>query len=229
MIKGSLRAHILRATLLVVVGLALQIGVVAQPTLAQDPPPRPTLTPTQTPTSAPLPVQTPTSAPSDPTPLPTGRIVGTVINLTTNAPAPGITVAVGDTTVTTDANGNYERAGLPAGSYRVVLVLTPAQGTPEQGPITVELAAGATAVQHLAFRSPLAATAVPATPTAMPPTAVPPTAVPPKPTPSGPAMLPDTGHTDGAGAGLLGMLILLAGIGVWGLTEWSRRNAIKRL
>jgi hypothetical protein len=147
-----------------------------------------------------------------------------VINLTTNAPAPGITVMVGDASVTTDANGNYERAGLPAGSYQVALVLTAAQGTPAQGPITVELAAGATAVQNLAFRSPLAATVVPATPTAMPPTAMPPA-----PTPSGPVRLPDTGSTTGFGTGLLGMLILVAGMSVWGITEWSRRKAIKRL
>jgi hypothetical protein len=227
MIQRSLRDLMLRVMLLVVVGLVAG----ARPALAQEPPPRPTLTPTQTPTSTPLPVQTPTalpvqtptSAPSAPTPLPAGRIVGTVINRTTNAPAPGITVAVGDVTVTTDANGNYERAGLPAGSYVVALVLTAAQGTPEQGPITLELAQGATAVQHLAFRSPLAATVVPATPTTMPPTAVPP-----MPTPSTPVTLPDTGATGGIGVGLPAVLLLLAGIGVWSLTERSRRNVIKR-
>jgi hypothetical protein len=153
--------------------------------------------------------------------------MGTVINLTTNAPAPGIQVAVGDVTVTTDANGNYERAGLPAGSYRIELVLTAAQGTPAQGPITVELAPGATVVQHLAFRSPVAATA---TPTAVPATpVVQPTTTP---TPAVPITLPDTGDSAEdswvLSASLAAVLILLIGAGMWGVTEWSRRKAVKQ-
>jgi hypothetical protein len=228
MMQRSLRKLTLRATLLIVIGLALQVVLVARPALAQDPPPRPTLPPTQTPTATALPTQTPVPKDKGPSPTsaPTGRIIGTVIDLSTNAPAPGIAVAVGDVTVTTDANGNYERAGLSAGSYQVALALTPAQGTPAQGPIAVELAAGATVVQHLAFRSPLVPTmtAVPTTPTIMPAT---PTAIPPTPTPSRPAMLPDTGDTPRLGLGMIGLVILLAGIVVWAITEWSRRNATK--
>ncbi|HEX6292166.1 MAG TPA: carboxypeptidase-like regulatory domain-containing protein [Herpetosiphonaceae bacterium] len=220
MIQHYTRALLLRTGLLLMIGLVLQIAI-ARPALAQEPP-RPTLEPTATPTITPTGTATPTPVPPDdtlpsPTEAPAGRIIGTVIDLTTNAPAPGIRVAVGDITVTTDGNGNYERAGLPAGSYQVALVLTAAQGVAEQGPITVDLAVGATVVQHLAFRSPLAATAVPSTPT---------------PTPTGPATLPDTGDSSGNAAlfqgGLLAALIVLLGLSVWGMTERSRRTAIRR-
>lgn len=227
---------------MIVIGLMLQFALVVQPARAQDPPPRPTVEPTQVPTMTPSPTPLPTQTPAPPddgSPSPTevasGRIIGTVINLTTNAPTPGITVMVGNTTVTTDANGNYERGGLAAGTYQVALVLTAAQGEAAQGPITIELAAGATAVQHLAFRSPVAATPTATTaPTVIPstPTAVPPTVVPPTPTSAAPVTLPDTGDTSGQTAGglvtVLGVLVLLAGITVWGTTEWSRRQAIKR-
>src|SRR5215216_7570480 len=84
-------------------------------------PPRPTITP------IPRPILTPTSKPrqdsDDNTTLPTGRITGTVIDLETGAPAPEIAVSVGDTQVTSDPNGNYDRNGLPPGNYSVALVL----------------------------------------------------------------------------------------------------------
>src|SRR5215213_6254640 len=101
-------------------GLSLWLGVA--PAHAQgQPPPRPTLTPVP-----PTPVRS--SDHSSPTAVPAGRITGTVIDQTTGAPAPNIAVAVGDQTVVTDANGNYDRSGLPAGSYTVALALTAEQG-----------------------------------------------------------------------------------------------------
>lgn len=219
------------------IGLALQIAV-AQPALAQTPPRptieptvTPTVTPTITPTATTVPTPPPTDDEPDPTATPAGWIIGTVIDLTTGAPAPGITVAIGDATVTTDANGNYQSMELSAGSYRVALVLTATQGTPAQEPITVELAAGQTVVQHLAFRSPVAATVAPtvtATPTAAP-TMIPPTATPTT-APTGPVTLPDTGSSaqqTGFSTGMVGMIILLLGVSIWGLTERSRRKAVK--
>lgn len=187
--------------MLVLVGLALQLAVVDQRSLAQGPPPRPTLTPTTPPTLTPTPA--PTSAPSEsgPTAVPSGRITGTVIDLSTGAPAAQIAVTVGDQTVYSDNNGNYSRANLPAGSYVVALALAPGQGTPAQGPITVALGAGATVVQHLAFRSRAVATAV------APP----------------PQTLPDTGGSGGASALLpllaVGLLLIVIGA-VGGLRRW---------
>lgn len=233
MIRPYIRALFVRTGLFIMIGLALQIAVV-QPARAQTPP-RPTVEPTATPTITPTATTTPTPAPVDdkpnPTDTPAGRIIGTVIDLTTNAPAPGITVAIGDATATTDANGNYQSAELPAGNYRVALVLTAAQGTPEQAPIVITLAAGQTVVQHLAFRSPVAATATAlptatatAAPTTMPPTAAPTTR------PAAPVTLPDTGSSaqqTSFSAGIVGMIVLLLGISIWGLTERSRRRAVK--
>ena len=158
-----MRRQLLRALLIIftVSGVLLLFGlmpisshgaVTAQP---QAQPPRPTLTP-----------ELPTPIPKDDddnnvSPSP-GRITGTVIDLTSGAPAPGRVVSVGDTTVTTDANGNYDRNNLQPGNYLVALVLTEGQGVPAQEPITVELAPGATVIQHLAFRSQPRATPTPA-------------------------------------------------------------------
>lgn len=153
-----------------------------------QPPPRPTLTP------APTPKPSSGSHSSDEA---TGRITGTVIDLTTGAPAPGVAVTVGDTSVTTDANGNYDRSGLAAGDYQVALALTAAQGTAAQGPIAVALAAGATVIQHLSFRSP------------------PPPALTPAPAPAvTPAALPTTGGpADGAWLMLtLGLMLIAGGV-----------------
>ncbi|HEY0738770.1 MAG TPA: carboxypeptidase-like regulatory domain-containing protein [Herpetosiphonaceae bacterium] len=239
MIRPYIRALLVRTGLFVMIGLALQI-VIASPARAQTPP-RPTIEPTVTPTPTSVPVSTPTAttvptAPPkddepDPTDTPAGRIIGTVIDLTTNAPARGITVAIGDATVTTDANGNYQSAELAAGSYRVALVLTAAQGTPAQEPIVIALAAGQTVTQHLAFRSPIAATATalptataPAAPTTIPPTAVPTSR------PTAPVTLPDTGSSaqqTSLSTGVVGMIVLLLGVSIWGLTERSRRRAVK--
>src|SRR6266545_6408529 len=119
----------------------------AAPTRVQAQPPRPTLTPA--PSAIP---RSRSDDDQDNEPLATGRITGTVIDLASGAPASGIRVAVSDVTIITDANGNYDRSGLPPGTYVVTLVLTEDQGTPAQGPVTIKLTPGATVVQHLAFR-----------------------------------------------------------------------------
>src|SRR5829696_7288261 len=90
---------------LVISSMSLWLG--ATPAHAQgQPPPRPTLTPVPS-----TPVRH--SDDSSPTAVPAGRITGTVIDQTTGAPVPNIAVVVGDQTMVTDANGNYDRSGLP--------------------------------------------------------------------------------------------------------------------
>lgn len=139
---------------LIMAGLILWSGPSATTARAQPALQRPTLTPApQRPTLTPAPPSSGDHSGGTPAAAP-GRITGTVIDLTTGAPAPGIAVIVGDLVVTTDANGNYDRSNLPPGSYSVALALAGGQGTPEQGQLTIVLAAGATVVQHLAFRSP---------------------------------------------------------------------------
>ena len=141
---------------------------------------RPTLTPMPaTPTAIRSPTPTPRPEHRDKSqPTATGRITGTVIDLTSGAPAPGIAVMVGDVTVTSDANGNYDRTGLPPGSYPVALVLAEGQGTPAQDQLTIMLAADATVVQHLFFRSQPATSPTPVAIAAAPPATLPPTSGP---------------------------------------------------
>jgi hypothetical protein len=50
--------------------------------------------------------------------------------------------------LTSDANGNYDRAGLPPDRYVVALVLRAEHGAPAQEPITVDLGADAIVVQQ---------------------------------------------------------------------------------
>ncbi|MEI6179875.1 MAG: carboxypeptidase-like regulatory domain-containing protein [Chloroflexales bacterium] len=174
-------------------------------TRAQTMPPRPTLATTAT--SAPA-TATPEPAYHAPRPTPVpppGRITGTVIDQRTGAPTPGVTVTVGTHTLLTDSNGNYDVNGLVPGRYVVTLILTAAQGTAAQGPVTVTVAAGQTVVQHLFFFSP-----APAEPTVSAPT----TAPTPSATPVVPATLPVTG---GHGATnwpwlLLGTVLVGAGL-----------------
>ena len=188
---------------LLLIGLGISLRSAPTPAYAQ--PPRPTIPPTATATTGPTPTTPPISTPKpredsddDDAPALPGRITGTVIDLTTGAPASGIAVMIGDIRVVSDANGNYDRNGLPGGSYTVALALAQGQGTPAQGPIVIGLDAGATVVQHLSFSSPLLATA-----TANPPTATP-VAVPPS--------LPRTGDPSGGnGVALLGAALALVG------------------
>jgi hypothetical protein len=142
--------------------------------------PRPTLTPQlATPTAVQRPTRTPDRDDDDERqPAATGRITGTIIDLTSGAPAPGIPVQVGEVTITSDANGNYDRTGLPPGSYLVALVLTEGQGIPAQDRITIMLAADATVVQHLFFHSQPAASPTPVATVTAPPNQLPPTSGP---------------------------------------------------
>jgi|GEM_PF-575142 len=145
----------------------------AEPTrpLAQ-PSPRPTLMPTAAPAPpTAVPTTTPVVASGDSkshgdgnTPA-TGRITGTIIDLTTGAPMPGITVDLDGLQVTSDVNGNYDH-WLAPGSYHVALMLAPERGTPAQEPQMVDMQSGATVVLHLSFRSPPPPTSTPISATA---------------------------------------------------------------
>ncbi|HEU4326966.1 MAG TPA: hypothetical protein VFS21_27750 [Roseiflexaceae bacterium] len=120
-----------------------------------------------TPSGTPLPPRV--AATPDPTtsPAPSGRITGTVIELSSGAPAEGIAVRVGDSIVRTDSAGNYQRAGLPQGVYEVALALEPGQGQQAQEALRLALGPGETVVQHLSFtRAALAAIPPTARPTA---------------------------------------------------------------
>lgn len=163
------------AAFFVVLAAFVASGSPAGRVYAQEPPPRPTLTPA--PPATPTPPAAPTAQPEqkerdEPTPAPSGRITGTVIDLASGAPVSGAPVRVGDRVAITDGNGNYDLPGLPAGTYVVALVLADG-AVPAQAPVTIQLAEGQTVVQHLAFR-PAATEAAPA-PVSQPgmPTALP--------------------------------------------------------
>jgi LPXTG-motif cell wall-anchored protein len=204
---SSARMLVAVAMGVLLLGMAAGLGQAATPSaLAQPLPPRPTLAP---PTSTPQQEHGGSKSRKTPTASPTGRITGTVIDLTTGAPAPGISVMVGDQAVISDANGNYTRDGLAAGSYMVSLALTASQGTPAQEPIMVEVPDGATVVQHLFFRSrppaKLMPTLLPATPEPLPAT---PAAAP------APAALPNTGAEQESAAAWAWLGLILIGGGV---------------
>lgn len=167
--------YLVMKRLVLALAAALAVTSVSM-TQAQELPPRPTAIPT---------------APERerPTAVPAGRITGTVIDQTSGAPVAGVAVRVGNTTVISDANGNYDRNALPEGEYEVALVLAPDQGAAAQGVVTVQLATDATVVQHLFFRS-LAVAAPAAEPV--------------------PAALPATGASTGTAWALPIALLLLA-------------------
>lgn len=168
------RTFVICGTLMLVLGLSALPASGAEPGLPlAQPSPRPTLVPTATipaPTSTPAPSNDQNPPPADPGGA--GHITGTIIDLSSGAPAPGIPVNVGSMTVFSDANGNYDH-WLPAGAYSVALALAPDRGTPAQTSQTVTLAQGTTVVLHLNFRGRLAASAPPTpTPTRTRPTVV---------------------------------------------------------
>lgn len=140
---------VLGACLIALYGLLMSTPVPAQ---AQSLPPRPPL-PTVTPTPPPPPAAEETSSRRRIVAL--GRITGTVIDLTTSAPMPGVAVRVGDRILVSDANGNYDVSGILPGSYDVVLAMPADWGTPAQDLIRVDVAEGATVVQHLFFHGSL--------------------------------------------------------------------------
>lgn len=183
MLKHRARIALIAAGLALLLAALVPLGGAAQ---AQDLPPRPTPPPPATATPAP----DDGDDDGDSASPGSARITGTVIDLTTGAPAPGVAVRVGDATLTSDANGNYDRSGLAAGSYGVALALEPGRGEAAQGELTVTVAAGQTVVQHLAFRSPAPQPAPAPAPAAPAPL---------------PAALPATGGR-GQGLALLGLL-----------------------
>ena len=158
------RMLIIGGVMMLVLGVGALPARGAAPALPlPQPSPRPTLLPTATPL-VPTPTQTGSSGDSDPQPAEApgaaGRITGTIIDLDTGAPMPGMTVNVGGVLVTSDANGNYDH-WLPVGAYSVTLILTQAQGEPAQPPQTAHLAPGGTVVLHLSYRSPPPVSATP--------------------------------------------------------------------
>lgn len=133
--------------------IAMVIGFTLLPLPAQStaapalqPSPRPTLPP-------------PVLVPATPTPLPMGRVTGTIIDLRTNAPAAGIAVQIGEALVYSDGNGNYDR-WVESGYYRLALNLNPDQGSPAQPPLEIAVGPGDTVVAHLFFTSPAQSTEV---------------------------------------------------------------------
>ena len=121
--------------------LALGVGGLAEPRTAQaqtGPSTRPTLVPTKTPRHQ-----------SGPETL-YGHITGTVIDTQSSQPIAGVSVQVGDATVLTDANGNYDH-WLPVGAYTIALILDPALGTPTEAQSIVEVTAGERTLHHLSF------------------------------------------------------------------------------
>ena len=225
----------MRLRIIATIGLIsgmLALGVALTPAANGAPAPAPLLEPSPRPTLVPTAAPRPTARPSHKTAATQyGRITGTVIDQTTSAPTAGMVVLIGDHTVLTDANGNYD-TWVPVGSYRVSLTLSQAQGTSAQADKTVAIATSATTVQHLYFTSPAPVAAPTTAPTAMPsaaPTALPAVGVLPDvaggTVPSKPEKLPVTAGDDLPLALWLWLaLFLVVGGGV--LNSRAVRNAL---
>lgn len=83
-----------------------------------------------------------------------GHIGGTVIDVISNAPVPGMPVRVGDSIVVTDQNGNYGIWVVP-GTYLVNVAPAPGRGTIVDGPATVVVQPETSVVQHLRVALPI--------------------------------------------------------------------------
>lgn len=130
------------------------VTVIGPQELRPGAPAPPTPAPTATP-AAPTPArQQPTAPAQGPPAAASGQITGTVIELGSGAPVPGVGVRIGERVAHSDADGNYRLAGLEPGDYQVELALEPGQGQAAQPPLTLTLGSGATVVQHLMFRAP---------------------------------------------------------------------------
>ncbi|MEI7644623.1 MAG: hypothetical protein WCJ55_10125 [Chloroflexales bacterium] len=123
-------------------GLTMIPAPITASAQATEPSPRPTLRPTFEPDTG-----------RKPTAVIPGRLTGTVIDLRTGAPAPGIAVAVGDQIVYSDSNGNYD-VRLTSGYYQLELKPTSLQGKASQPAQRVAVGPGDTVVVHLFFTSP---------------------------------------------------------------------------
>lgn len=152
-----MRRQMTSYTLMLCGVLALALGLLIGPAPAPasampalQPSPRPTLVPTSV-------GDTGDDKPT-PTPIPPGRVTGTVIDLRTSAPVPNILVAVGDSLVISDRFGNYER-WVTTGYYNVGLQLRAGEGTSAQGMQKVAVGPGDSVFVHLFFTSPAPAVA----------------------------------------------------------------------
>lgn len=83
-----------------------------------------------------------------------GHIGGTVIDVVSSAPVPGMPVRVGDNVVTTDRDGNYGIWVSP-GTYLVNVAPAPGQGTIVDGPATVVVQPETAVIQHLRVALPI--------------------------------------------------------------------------
>jgi len=77
-----------------------------------------------------------------------GHIGGTVIDVVSSAPVPGMPVRIGDNIVTTDQDGNYGIWVSP-GTYLVNVAPAPGQGDVVDGPMTVVVEPETPVIQHL--------------------------------------------------------------------------------
>jgi len=83
-----------------------------------------------------------------------GHIGGTVIDVVSSAPVPGMPVRIGDNIVTTDQDGNYGIWVSP-GTYLVNVAPAPGQGDVVDGPMTVVVEPETPVIQHLRVALPV--------------------------------------------------------------------------
>jgi hypothetical protein len=196
--------------------LALSLGMMIVPTPvpaaaspALQPSPRPPVEQRQDPIPPPPPVED--DGHREPTPIPAGRITGTVIDLRTGAPQASAQVAVGAHTVTSDANGNYD-IWVEAGLYPVALQLADSQGVPALGAQDAMVWGNDVVTLHLFFTSPAPAVATP-TPAPVVQPVEQPVALPAPDAAAAPASLPQTSGEARAAEALLlaGFTLLMLG------------------
>jgi len=83
-----------------------------------------------------------------------GHIGGTVIDVVSSAPVPGMPVRIGDNIVTTDQDGNYGIWVSP-GTYLVNVAPAPGQGDVVDGPMAVVVEPETPVIQHLRVALPV--------------------------------------------------------------------------
>lgn len=148
-----MRHHHLSTTFLICGALLLIVGIsallpgaaLAQQDPVPAPSPRPALQFTEQSSGG-------SSAP-DRSAIP-GHIGGTVIDVVSSAPVPGMPVRVGDNIVFTDQDGNYGIWVSP-GTYLVNVAPAPEQGAVVDGPATVVVEPETPVIQHLRVALPV--------------------------------------------------------------------------